>query len=107
MRYGTYLAKFKIRHSTISYNRLTPKPDADGKKSLRPNRIKVTPRYALALLRPYCGSRFMEQLRAVLPLAIYLALFQVFVLQYPIQAASTLLIGLFAVMVGLAAFMED
>ena len=105
MRYGTYLAKFKIRHSTISYNRLTPKPDADGKKSLRPNRIKVTPRYALALLRPYCGSRFMEQLRAVLPLAIYLALFQVFVLQYPIQAASTLLIGLFAVMVGLA-FME-
>ena len=106
MRYGTYLAKFKIRHSTISYNRLTPKPDADGKKSLRPNRIKVTPRYALALLRPYCGSRFMEQLRAVLPLAVYLALFQVFVLQYPIQAASTLLIGLFAVMVGLAAFME-
>ena len=29
-----------------------------------------------------------------------------FVLQYPIQAATTLLIGLFAVMVGLAAFME-
>ena len=106
MRYGTYLAKFKIRHSTISYNRLTPKPDADKKESLRPNRIKVTPRYALALLQPYCGSRFMEQLRAVLPLAIYLALFQVFVLQYPIQAASTLLIGLFAVIVGLAAFME-
>ena len=106
MRYGTYLAKVKIRHSTISYNRLTPKPDANGKKSLRPNRIIVTPRYALALLRPYCGSRFMEQLRAVLPLAIYLALFQVFVLQYPIQAVSTLLIGLLAVMVGLAAFME-
>ena len=42
----------------------------------------------------------------MLPLAIYLALFQVFVLQYRIQAASTLLIGLFAVMVGLAAFME-
>ncbi|MEE2688457.1 MAG: DUF1538 domain-containing protein [Pseudomonadota bacterium] len=106
MRYGTYVAKYKIRHSTVSYNRLTPKPDADGEKSLRPERIKVTPRYAFALLRPYCGSRFMEQLRAVLPLAVYLALFQVFVLQYPIQAATTLLIGLFAVMVGLAAFME-
>ncbi len=107
MRYGTYIAKYKIRHSTISYNQLTPKPGADGeKKSLRPSRIRVTPRYALALLAPYCGSRFFEQLRAVLPLAVYLALFQVFVLQYPIQAASTLLVGLLAVMIGLAAFME-
>ena len=106
MRYGTYVDKYKIRHSTISYNRLTPKPDADGTKSLRPKRIKVTPRYAFALISPYVSSRFMEQLRAVAPLAIYLALFQVFVLQYPIQAATTLLIGLFAVMVGLATFME-
>ena len=106
MRYGTYVDKYKIRHSTISYNRLTPKPDADGTKSLRPKRIKVTPRYAFALISPYVSSRFMEQLRAVAPLAIYLALFQVFVLQYPIQAATSLLIGLFAVMVGLATFME-
>ena len=30
----------------------------------------------------------------MVPLAIYLALFQVFVLQYPIQAVSTLLVGL-------------
>ena len=106
MKYGTYIAKYKIRHSTISYNQLTPKPDADGEKSLRPSKIRVTPRYALALLRPYCSSRFLEQVRAVLPLAVYLALFQVFVLQYPIQAVSTLLVGLLAVIIGLAAFME-
>ena len=107
MRYGTYIAKYKIRHSTISYNQLTPKPDADGEKSLRPERIKVTPRYAFALLRPYCGSRFMEQLRAVLTLAVYLALFQVFVLQYPIQAATTLFIGLFDLIVCLAYFILE
>ncbi|MED6311773.1 MAG: DUF1538 domain-containing protein, partial [Pseudomonadota bacterium] len=54
----------------------------------------------------YCSVRFKEQLRAVVPLAVYLALFQIFVLQYPIQAATLLLIGLLAVVIGLAIFME-
>ena len=106
MRFGSFVAKYKIRHSEISYNLLTPKPDPTGEKSLRPEKINVTPAKAFALLVPYCSVRFKEQLRAVVPLAVYLALFQIFVLQYPIQAATLLLIGLLAVVIGLAIFME-
>jgi len=106
MRYGTFLSRYKIRHTKISYNDLTPKPDSDGAKSLRPERIKVSFRYALGLLRPYLQTRFMEQVKAVVPLALYATLFQIFVLQYPVQAATTLLVGLLAVIIGLAAFME-
>ena len=106
MRFGSFVAKYRIRHSEISYNLLTPKPDPTGEKSLRPEKINVTPAKAFALLVPYCSVRFKEQLRAVVPLAVYLALFQIFVLQYPIQAATLLLIGLLAVVIGLAIFME-
>ena len=106
MRFGSFVAKYRIRHSEISYNLLTPKPDPTGEKSLRPEKINVTPAKAFALLVPYCSVRFKEQLRAVVPLAVYLALFQIFVLQYPIQAATLLLVGLLAVVIGLAIFME-
>ncbi len=106
MRFVSFVAKYRIRHSEISYNLLTPKPDPTGEKSLRPEKINVTPAKAFALLVPYCSVRFKEQLRAVVPLAVYLALFQIFVLQYPIQAATLLLIGLLAVVIGLAIFME-
>ena len=106
MRFGSFVAKYRIRHSEISYNLLTPKPDPTGEKSLRPEKINVTPAKAFALLVPYCSVRFKEQLRAVVPLAVYLALFQIFVLQYPIQAATLLLVGLLAVIIGLAIFME-
>ena len=82
MRYGTFLSKYKIRHTKISYNDLTPKPDSEDAKSLRPGRIKVSLRYALGLLRPYLQTRFMEQVKAVVPLALYATLFQIFVLQY-------------------------
>ena len=105
MRFGSFVAKYRIRHSEISYNLLTPKPDPTGEKS-QTGKINVTPAKAFALLVPYCSVRFKEQLRAVVPLAVYLALFQIFVLQYPIQAATLLLIGLLAVVIGLAIFME-
>ena len=47
----------------------------------------------------------MEQIRAV-PLALYLMAFQTLVLRHPIEQAMTLTGGLFAVIVGLAIFME-
>jgi hypothetical protein len=45
-------------------------------------------------------------MKAVLPLAAYLMIFQILVLRYPIQDAFSLCIGLAAVMIGLAVFME-
>jgi hypothetical protein len=106
MRYGAFLNKYKIRHTEISYNLLTPKPDLTGERSLRPERIKVTARTAAALLGPYCSVRVMDQIKAVVPLAAYLMIFQLLVLNYPIQDAFSLFVGLVAVIVGLAVFME-
>ena len=106
MRYGEFVAKHKIRHTELSYNLLTPKPDPSGEKSLRPAPIQITPSRAAALLGPYVGVRITEQLKAVVPLAAYLMIFQLLVLNYPIQDAFSLFVGLVAVIVGLAVFME-
>ena len=106
MRFGEFVAKHKIRHTAISYNLLTPKPDPSGQKCLRPSPIQITPSLAAELLGPYLGTRLMEQVKAVVPLAAYLMLFQMLVLNYPIQDAFSLFLGLVAVIVGLAVFME-
>ena len=60
----------------------------------------------MALLMPYSGVRVAEQMRAVVPLAIYLVLFQLIILRQPVEAAMLLVGGLAAVIVGLALFME-
>ena len=106
MRYGTFVSKYKVQRFKVSYNLLTPKPDLKIEKSLRPEPIKVTLLDVYALLAPYVGVRIKDQLKAVVPLALYLGLFQVFVLDYPIQEATALCMGLVAVIIGLAVFME-
>ncbi len=106
MRYSQYLAQTNVRHKTVSYNLLTPKP-VDGKPdALKPKKIEMTFKSAMDLLGPYSFTRIMDQIKAVVPLALYLVLFQVLVLRQPIDAAISLCIGLAAVIVGLAVFME-
>ena len=48
----------------------------------------------------------MEQLKAVVPLAAYLMIFQILVLRHLIESAVVLCLGLVAVIIGLAVFME-
>ena len=100
MRYSDYLNQVAVRHRTASFNDLTRlSPGA-------PEPIDVSFKQAVGLLWPYTSTRIMEQVSAVVPLAAYLMLFQLFVLQQPIEAALTLCLGLVAVIVGLAVFME-
>jgi len=100
MRYSDYLNQVAVRHRTASFNDLTRlSPGA-------PQPIDVSFKQAIGLLWPYTSTRIMEQVSAVVPLAAYLMLFQLFVLQQPIDAALTLCLGLVAVIVGLAVFME-
>jgi hypothetical protein len=58
------------------------------------------------LLQPDVSVRLIEQVRAVLPLAIYLVLFQLLILGQPIADSMTITGGLLAVIVGLIVFME-
>ncbi|MEJ1649016.1 DUF1538 family protein, partial [Escherichia coli] len=58
------------------------------------------------LLTPYVSVRFIEQVKAVVPLALYMVLFQIFILRQQIAEATLIGIGLVAVILGLMLFME-
>lgn len=93
----------------VSFNDLFPKPemDADGKPVPVPiEKLKLDREEKLSLLRPYASVRLKDQLRAVVPLAVYLALFQILVLRQLVENSLLITAGLFAVIVGLMFFME-
>ena len=104
MKYSDFLHESEVKHRSISYNNLTPKPSKG--KSLKPEKIKVGASKAISLLAPYTYVRILEQVKAVVPLAAYLFLFQLLILRQPIAEASTISLGLVAVIIGLAIFME-
>ena len=93
----------------VSFNDVFPKPDldADGKPVPVPiEKLKLDREEKLSLLRPYASVRLKDQLRAVVPLAVYLALFQILVLRQLVENSLLITAGLFAVIVGLMFFME-
>ena len=104
MKYSDFLHESEIKHRSISYDHLTPIPKKG--KSLKPEKIKVGPAKAISLLAPYTYVRILEQVKAVVPLAAYLFLFQILILRQPIAEAGTISLGLVAVIIGLAIFME-
>jgi hypothetical protein len=106
MRYSQFLTETTVGHQTISYNLLTPKPVDGDPDALKPKKIEITPARVVDLLGPYTYVRIMDQMQAVVPLALYLMLFQILVLRQPIESVITLCLGLVAVIVGLAVFME-
>ena len=106
LRYSSILRSNAVQHREISYNKLTPKPDGGNLAALKPKPLKLGFEQIMALVMPYSGVRVFEQMRAVVPLAIYLVLFQLIILRQPVEAAMLLVGGLAAVIVGLALFME-
>ena len=106
LRYSSVLRSNAVRHREISYNKLTTKPVRGKKDSLKPQRLRLGFEQTMALLVPYSGVRVLDQMKAVIPLALYLVLFQLIILRQPVEAALLLVGGLTAVIVGLALFME-
>ncbi len=106
MRYSKFMSEINIGSRIISYNRLTPKVEEGNPDALKPNKIRPTPRQTLEILFPFGYVRIIAQIKAVVPLSIYLILFQVLVLRQPIDSAVSLAVGLIAVILGLAVFME-
>lgn len=93
----------------VSLNDLYPKskPDADGKfvpAVIEPVQFDRGEKFRL--LKPYVSVRLIDQFKAVVPLAVYLALFLIVVLRQSIDEALLITAGLFAVIVGLMFFME-
>jgi hypothetical protein len=84
IRFGEFSKEVSIRQNRISYRDLAPKiqKDSQGKPiPYKPPKLNVTTKDTIRILNPYVTPRFMEQIRAVVPLGAYLMLFQLFILR--------------------------
>lgn len=97
IRFGDFLKEASVRQSQISFNDLAKSPQ---------HKLKVSVKDAYRILAPYTSVRFLDQAKAVIPLALYLMLFQLFILRQGVEDSLLIGGGLIAVMVGLMLFME-
>ncbi|NMP17494.1 DUF1538 domain-containing protein [Thalassotalea sp. Y01] len=107
--YANYTRAQRSVKNEYSANRLisTPNFDSDGNLIAIPVvPTKFTPMEVLSLIQSYMSPRLMEQVRAVVPLALYLALFQLLILNQVVEDSLVITGGLIAVIVGLMIFME-
>ena len=109
IRFGAFIREASSTHKYLSYNDVTPNPeyDVDGNEiPYKAPAYRLRPGDAFRLVSPYVSTRLLDQIRAVIPLAIYLVLFQVFILRQDVQDAWIISFGLVAVILGLMLFME-
>ena len=109
IRYGQYVRDASVVSQEISYNALSPKIKRDSAGKIipyQPPRVTLNPKDMYRILKNYTSGRFMDQFRAVTPLAVYLALFQLIVLHQMVDGFVGIAFALVAVMVGLMFFME-
>jgi hypothetical protein len=93
----------------ISYNDLAPeiRQDSDGNDiPYVPPKLKLRNIDIYRLVQPYVSIRLYDQIRAVLPLALYLVLFQLFILRQDLTDSWVITAGLISVIIGLMLFME-
>ncbi|MEC9466247.1 MAG: DUF1538 domain-containing protein [Myxococcota bacterium] len=109
VRYVDYQREIAVERVQVSYNALTPKlePLADGTlPKYEPEKVRLRAMDAVRLVRTYTHGRFMEQVQAVVPLALYLVLFQLLILRQMVEDSWIITVGLFEVIIGLMLFME-
>ena len=100
LRYGEFLSAVRVKQRRVSYRDVHA--DAGGKA--HPQRLRAIDVHRL--LTPYVSVRFLEQLRAVVPLALFLALFQIAALRADVADGELIAFGMVAVMLGLMLFMD-
>jgi hypothetical protein len=108
-RFGDFQRILAAGRNELSLNVFNPELEWDAEGKLipcPPLRIKLNAAEVLRLFRPYVSVRFMEQVKAVVPLALYLALFQILFLRQLVEDSWVITGGLFAVIAGLMFFME-
>ncbi|MBF0249096.1 MAG: DUF1538 domain-containing protein [Alphaproteobacteria bacterium] len=109
IRFGDVMREVGIDQTVVSYNDLTPKPEYDAEGRVKPyvaRNLRLAPGDVYNLLSPYVGARFWDQVRSVLPLAVYLVLFQILILRQTVTDSWVITAGMGAVIVGLMLFME-
>ncbi len=109
IRFGDFVREIRINQQYVSYNDLTPKPqynEAGEEIPYVPPRIQLRGVDVSRILTPYISERLLAQIKAVVPLALYLILFQILILKQTVLDHWIIMWGLFAVIVGLMIFME-
>jgi len=102
VRFGTFVREVAINQRRVPFNALV---EADEGAATRA-RLQLGSSEIYKLIEPYVSARFVEQARAVLPLAAYLVLFQLLILRQDLDDAWTITAGLVCVIFGLMLFME-
>lgn len=109
IRFIDYQRATGAGQAIIPAHELFPEPERDANgRIIRIRRAaqKFSRREILKLFQPYVSLRFMEQFKAVVPLAAYLVLFQILILRQLVEDSWIITGGLFAVIAGLMFFME-
>lgn len=106
IRFGKLIRHTSLRQNTVSFNDYARLQRAINLKSKRARKVSLRSIDLYRLLSPYISVRFLEQAKAVLPLAIYLILFQLLLLNQAVHQPWMVISGLMAVIVGLMLFME-
>ncbi|MBQ63306.1 MAG: hypothetical protein CMQ19_14715 [Gammaproteobacteria bacterium] len=107
--FNSFARQLNAHTDQLSYNKIAPpiEYDSDGNDiPHRPQSLTIESGDVYRLLKPYFTVRFMDQFKSVLPLAVYLALFQMFILRQSVEDALIITGGLVAVIFGLMLFME-
>jgi hypothetical protein len=99
IKFFKLIQETSFRRIEISYNNLVRHLE-------RQERIRLEAIDVYRLLYPYVNKRFKEQLVTVIPLVLYLALFQILFLRQTVEDALTITLGIVAVIIGLMLFME-
>ena len=93
----------------MSYNQLVPALETDGQGRELPcgvATLRLRPIDIYRLVQPYISVRLIDQIKAVVPLSLYLFLFQFLILRQYVFDSWTITAGLLAVIIGLMFFME-
>ncbi len=109
IRFGTYIRETVLHQEQVSYNDLMTVPEKDDMGRDMPCRlpkVKLRGIDVYRLLTPYFNVRFFGQVKTVVPLAVYLMLFQLLILRQHVADAGVVTAGLVAVIFGLMVFME-
>jgi hypothetical protein len=109
IRFGTFVREISIRQQQVSYNELTPKISRNEQGEEVPYhapKLNIRSIDAYRILEPYINTRLKEQIKAVVPLALYLVLFQIIILRQSITDSWQITGGMISVIIGLMFFME-
>ena len=107
--FSSFARELNVQLDQISYNEMAPPIEYDENGDEiphRPQSLTVGSGDVYRLLKPYLSVRFLDQFKSVMPLAVYLVLFQLLILNESIVDATIIAGGLVAVILGLMLFME-